>query len=93
MLFNTTSKIDAQRGDVIEVTATSDAQSYRIRVALIDTIDAFPVVTGQLVDDRGRATGELQTVVLDGSDPYTVVAGRNVFTEFAFGRSGRHRLA
>lgn len=93
MLFTVTSKIAAKSGDVIDVTAHADAQTYRLRVALIDTIDRFPVVTGRMVDHHGRTTDEIRTVVLNESNSYALVPGRPTFAEIALRRIGQHRPA
>ncbi|WP_047892586.1 hypothetical protein [Micromonospora sp. RV43] len=86
MLFTATHKIDAKVGDVIEVTAATDGQTYQLRIGVLDTIDRFPVVTGRMVDGRGRTTDEIRTVVLDDSNPYVTVPGRRTFAEIALWR-------
>ncbi|MGC4886668.1 hypothetical protein [Micromonospora sp. DT227] len=83
MQFTVTHTIAATTGDVIDVTAAGDGQTYRLRIGLLDTIERFPVVMGRLLDDHGRTTSEIRTVVLDDSNPYAVIADRRVYAEIA----------
>ncbi|MFI7608471.1 hypothetical protein ACIBTV_25425 [Micromonospora sp. NPDC049366] len=88
------SRLQPAPGDVVEVAAFADEHAYRLRAVDVYGHAAGALVTGQMLDQRGRVLSDLRTFPLGAGIPYAVIPDRGWkgrLRETLLGRAGRHR--